>query len=61
MRAYLITTSAIFGLLVVVHIWRMVVEAGVSNPWFLGITVLAAAMCGWALSLLRHQRDAPRA
>lgn len=54
MRAYLITTSAIFGLLVVVHIWRMVVEAGVSNPWFFGITVLAAAMCGWALGLLRR-------
>jgi hypothetical protein len=38
----------------------MVVEAGVSNPWFLGITVLAAAMCVWALSLLRRPSREPR-
>jgi hypothetical protein len=54
MKAYLVTTSTIFGLLVVAHIWRMFAESGNStrDPWFLGITVFAAAMCFWSVRLL---------
>ena len=56
MRAYLATTAALFGLLTVVHIWRMVVEADAQsrNPWILIITVVSAALCLRALRLLRR-------
>lgn len=59
MKAYLITTSTIFGLLVVAHIWRMFAEQSGStrDPWFLGITVFAGAMCLWSVRMLmRHGR-----
>jgi len=50
------TTGAIFGLLTLVHLWRVVEEGTglLSNPWWIGITVLAAALCLWALRLLRR-------
>ncbi|MBO0725021.1 MAG: hypothetical protein J2P52_05440 [Blastocatellia bacterium] len=55
MKAYVMTTGAMFGLLVVAHIWR-VVEEGVAlakNPLYILITIAAAALCLWALRLLR--------
>lgn len=58
MKPYLITTAFIFGLLVVVHIWRMLVETGMTNPWVIATTVVAAAMCLWSLRLLTRKRDA---
>ena len=51
MRAYLATTAALFGLLVIVHIWRMAVEPSARDPFMYAITVLAAALCGWAVRL----------
>ena len=55
MKAYLLTTGAVFGLLVVVHIWRMVEEgpALAKNPLYLLITIAAAALCLWAWRLFR--------
>jgi hypothetical protein len=55
MKAYLITTAAIFGLLTLVHIWRAVSESGLvaREPWFILITALSAALCVWACRLLR--------
>jgi hypothetical protein len=55
MRAYVMTTGAVFGLLAVAHAWR-VFEEGlevVGNPWFLVTSVAAVAMCLWACRLLR--------
>ena len=56
MKAYLITTGTIFGLIVVVHIWRIVVEgpALAKDPIFIMLTVAAAALSLWSLRLLRR-------
>jgi hypothetical protein len=54
MKAYLITTGVVFALLVVVHVWRLIVERSVlSEPIFLIITVIAAGFSVWAFRLLR--------
>jgi hypothetical protein len=55
MRAYLITTSVIFGLLVMVHVWRAIEEGiGVAaDPVWVLITVAAAGLCVWGWRLLR--------
>lgn len=53
-RAYLIVTGAVFGLLTLVHIWRIVEEGShlaTDVPWVL-ITVGSAALCIWAFRLL---------
>jgi hypothetical protein len=56
MRAYLITTGVVFGLLVVAHIWRAVLEgpALAKDPIYILTTVAAAALCLWAGRLLRQ-------
>ena len=55
MKAYVMTTGAVFGLLVVAHIWRVIEEGPgpAKNPWYIIITVAAAALCFWACRLLR--------
>jgi hypothetical protein len=55
-RAYLITTSILFALIVVAHIARVFAEstAVMRDPWFVGLTLLAIGMCGWGLRLLRQ-------
>ena len=55
MKAYLITTGVIFGLIVVAHIWRMVEEnpALAKDPAYIGLTLIAAGLCVWACRLLR--------
>ena len=54
MKAYVITTGAVFGLLTVTHIWRAIEEGShlATDPWFLLITVTAAALSLWACRLL---------
>jgi hypothetical protein len=54
MKAYLVTTGAVFGLLTLVHIWRAVVESTLRDPAFSLVTIISAALCVWALSLLRR-------
>jgi hypothetical protein len=59
MKAYLVTTGTLFGLLALAHLLRTIVERQrlVEDPGFLiegpGIGVLAAAICLWAWRLLR--------
>jgi hypothetical protein len=55
MKAYVMTTGALFGLLVVVHLWRVVEEGPgpAKDPWFILITVAAAALGLWAWRVLR--------
>ena len=59
MRAYVITTGVIFGLLVVAHVWRIIAEGTqlLRDPWWFLITGLAAALCVWAVVLARRQRS----
>ncbi len=59
LKAYLITTGAVFALLALVHLWRVIVEWPhvVRDPFFLLITVLAAGLAVWALRLLLSNRQ----
>ncbi|MFL5381753.1 MAG: hypothetical protein ACJ8GN_04490 [Longimicrobiaceae bacterium] len=58
MKAYVITTGAVFGLLTVAHLARMFMEAGFSaDPAYWAITTAAAALCAWSVHVLRR---APR-
>ena len=61
MKAYLLTTGSGFGLITIVHIWRMTVETGVAgrDPWLVALTVLSAALCLWAGRLFMTVRRAP--
>ncbi len=54
MKAYIMTSGAVFGLLTLAHIWRAIEEGPglAKDPWFVVITVFAAALCLWALRLL---------
>ena len=55
MKAYVMTTGAVFGLLTVAHLWRIIEEGAylARDPWFVGFTVAAAALGLWAWRLLR--------
>ena len=54
MKAYLITTGVIFGLLTIFHVWRSFSETGFHHDlWFVAITLLSAGFCIWAFQLLR--------
>ena len=57
MKAYVITSGVIFGLVAVAHVLRMIAEGAhvTGNPWFLLITAVATGLAVWALSLLRGQ------
>jgi hypothetical protein len=56
MKAYLLTTGVLFGLIAIAHILRMIVEWPrlATDPWYLLLTLLAAALCVWAWRLLRR-------
>jgi hypothetical protein len=55
MKAYLITTGAVFGLLTLAHLWRIIAEGLhlATDPVYVLITLAAASLCLWALLLLR--------
>ena len=56
MKAYLMTTGAVFGLVTLVHLWRMIEEWPrlATEPWYLLLTLAAAALSLWAWRLLRR-------
>jgi hypothetical protein len=55
MRAYVMTTGVLFGLIAVAHVWRVFEEGtGLSgDPFFILLTVAAAALSLWAWRLIR--------
>ena len=57
MRAFLIVTASVFGLIVVVHVWRALEEGPhvATEPSFVLATVIAAGLCLWACRLLRQR------
>jgi tetrahydromethanopterin S-methyltransferase subunit E len=59
MKAYVATTGLVFGLLFVLHVWRVMVEGTqlAKDPFWILITVAAAALSIWACIVLRR---APR-
>jgi hypothetical protein len=54
MKSYVITTGAVFALLTVAHLWRIIAEWPhlVTDPWYL--LIAAAGLCLWAWRLLRR-------
>jgi hypothetical protein len=56
MKAYVITTGAIFGLLTVAHLLRIVMENPhlATDPVYILLTVASAALGTWALYVLRR-------
>lgn len=56
MKAYVVTSGAIFGLLAVAHVLRILGEDArlASDPFYLAITSAAAALCAWAFYVLRR-------
>jgi NO-binding membrane sensor protein with MHYT domain len=64
MKVYLGFTAALFALLAVLDLWRMIAESSslARDPWFLVITVVSAGLSGWALRLLATMsKSGPRA
>lgn len=58
MRAYVVTTGILFGLLTLAHLLRMLYEsrALATDPGYLLITAAATALCVWACVVLRRTR-----
>jgi len=54
MKAYLITTGTVFGLITLAHFYRIYVEGArlAKEPVFVLLTVLAAGLSIWAWLLL---------
>jgi hypothetical protein len=54
-KAYVITTGTVFGLIVVAHIWRAIAEGPdlVRNPVYILLTVVPAGLALWAWRVLR--------
>jgi hypothetical protein len=55
MKAYVMTTGALFGLLTLAHILRIVVEDRhlATDPFYVLITAATAVLCIWAWRLLQ--------
>jgi hypothetical protein len=53
MKCYILITGIIFGLITVAHVLRIIVEPHLAtDPFYIILTVLAVALCGWATWLL---------
>ena len=55
MKAYVMTTGAVFALLTLAHLLRIIVEGPhlAKDPFWVLVTIAAAGLCVWALWLLR--------
>ena len=55
MKAYLITTGLVFGLITVAHVWRVFAEGShlATDPVFVVLTLVSAGLCIWAFRLLK--------
>jgi hypothetical protein len=55
MKAYVMTTGAVFGLITFAHLLRIIAEGPhlVRDPWYVLLTVVAGTLCLWAWRLLR--------
>ena len=61
MKAYLLVTGAMFGLITAAHIWRLAYEPNMlTQPWFILITLCAAALSVWGFLLFRETGRARR-
>jgi hypothetical protein len=58
-KAYVITTGVVFGLLTIAHLLRIVGEDPglAADPFYMAITAASGALCIWAVYLLRRVRQ----
>ena len=54
MKAYLIITATVFGLIVLAHVWRVFEEGShlATEPFFVLLTLVAAALSFWGFRLV---------
>ncbi len=59
MKAYIATTGAPFGLLVLAHVARLFAEGAhiLREPVFLATTAGSLGACGWAIMLITRRND----
>jgi len=59
MKAYVMTTGAVFGLITLAHVLRVVAEGPrlATDPFFVLLTALSTALCLWAWRVLRLTRS----
>ncbi|HEU4787891.1 MAG TPA: hypothetical protein VFS57_10790 [Gemmatimonadaceae bacterium] len=62
MRPYLLINSIVFGLVTIAHIWRIFGESAAlaRDPWFIALTVIAAALSIWSALLFRRAKPNAR-
>jgi hypothetical protein len=62
MKAYVVTTGAVFGLITVAHVLRVIAEGPhlVTDPWYVLLTVAAATLCLWAFRLVTPRSSGRR-
>jgi hypothetical protein len=55
MKVYVMTTGAVFGLIALAHVLRIIAEGTrlLTDPWYVLLTVAAGVLCLWAWRLLR--------
>ena len=60
MKAYVLTTGTVFGLLAVAHVMRMIGEDAslATDPAYVAITAASAGLCAWSVFVLRRLRTA---
>ena len=61
MRSYIMTSGALFSLVVAVHVFRLVAEGfgPLSNPIFVFSTLASAAMSAWAWFAFKAAKQPP--
>jgi len=54
-KAYVMTTGAVFGLIVAAHVWRVAVEgpALAKDPVYILLTLAAGALAFWSWRVLQ--------
>ena len=54
-KAYVMTTGSVFGLIVLAHVWRVIEEGThlATDPSYILLTAAAAALSLWAWRVLR--------
>ncbi|HET9469039.1 MAG TPA: hypothetical protein VFO48_11530 [Vicinamibacterales bacterium] len=56
MRTYIVTTGAMFALITLAHLWRIIVEGShlFTDPFFVLATLVSASLSFWAWRLFRR-------
>jgi hypothetical protein len=57
MKTYVVATGVVFALLTLAHVWRLFLEPHLrSDPWFIFVTVVTAALTVTAWRVSRRSK-----